>query len=301
MIYCQYYFHDTILFSINCICRYYFVKSVFTFKDFYAILNTMDISKLEAVGLSKQQALAYALLVEKVELRPAAAASLLKTTRTNAYKLFDKLVELRLASKEEVGRTFQYRIANPMALASLAADYRAKATAREEAARQVMTSLLDSYYGHASVPAVEVVSGPKALADLYRNQIKLGEDLHFIRTRSDVPNMGFETMHEIRTTPSMHGLKRSGILTVNNEKSTNNKESHKRSDLEVTWLEEAMYDAPVEWSVTKSSLLICSYGQEPQGVLIVDRFIASAFLQLWSLLQTLLEPRSINKTLNKLH
>lgn len=259
----------------------------------------MDFSKLEAIGLTPSQATAYALLIEKGELKPTEAAKHLNLSRTNAYKLFDKLVELQLAVKVEVGKTLTYKSANPIALASLVAEYRAEATAREEAAHQIMSSLLEQYYEHASLPSVEVVNGPKAVAELYRKQIKLNEDLHFIRTRSDIPSMGFETMHELRTAPSRHGLKRYGILNVKDETSNVNNVAHRRSGLEVTWVEEANYNAPVEWSVTRSSLLICSYANEPQGVLIVDRVIAGAFLQLWQLLNSLLTPRTINKTLNK--
>lgn len=259
----------------------------------------MDISKLEAIGLSPTQATAYALLIEQGEVKPAVAAKQLQLSRTNAYKLFDKLAELQLAVKVEVGKTYTYKAANPIAVASLVADYRAEATAREEAAHQVMSSLMEQYYEHTSLPAIEVVSGPKAVANLYRKQIKLNEDIHFIRTRSDIPSMGFDTMHELRTAPSRHGLKRFGILNVKDADSKVNNAAHRRSDLAVTWVEEAHYNAPVEWSVTRSSLLICSYANEPQGVLIVDRVIAGAFLQLWQLLQTLLAPRPINQTLNK--
>lgn len=260
----------------------------------------MDITKLEAIGLTPQQAAAYALLIEAGEIKPALAASKLKTTRTNAYKLFDKLVELRLAIKTEVGKTYQYQLANPMALASLAAEYRAEATSREEAAHQIMNSLLQKYYQNAESINLEVVNGPKAVAELYRKQIKIGETIHFIRTRADIPSMGFDTMHEIRTAPSRHGIDRKGILGVKNSDSTVNLEQHKRTNHEVTWMEEKLYDAPVEWSVTKSSLLICAFGQEPQAVLIVNPLIAGAFLQLRELMNSLLVPREINKKLNKL-
>lgn len=258
----------------------------------------MDIAKLTAIGLTPQQATAYALLIEHRELKPAAAAVELKLSRTNAYKLYDKLVELGLAHKVEVGKTFHYKLANPMALASRAADYRAEATSREEATQQIMNSLLKSYYKHRQDISIEVVNGPKAVAELYRKQIKIGENIHFIRTRADIPSMGFDTMHELRTAPARHGLSRKGILPVKDANSTVNLEPHARTNLEVTWVEENLYDAPVEWSVTASSLLICSYGNEPQGMLIVDPVIAGAFLQLWSLLNALLVPRAINKTLN---
>jgi sugar-specific transcriptional regulator TrmB len=44
----------------------------------------MDINSLITIGLSPQQAEAYALLIEHGELRPAQAAKDLNLTRTNA-------------------------------------------------------------------------------------------------------------------------------------------------------------------------------------------------------------------------
>ena len=120
--------------------------------------------------------------------------------------------------------------------------------------------------------------------------------MHFIHTKADVPMMGFDTMHEIRVTPARHNLQRKGILMAP-QKGPINYDGHKRSNMEVTWLEEEHYNAPVEWSVTKSSLLIVLYATEPHAILIVDKVVAGAFLQLWTLLNSLLEPREIHQKL----
>jgi len=76
----------------------------------------MDLKSLIATGLTKPQAEAYALLIELGEVKPAIAATRLKITRTNAYKVLDKLVELGLASKGEEGKTLAYSATNPIAL-----------------------------------------------------------------------------------------------------------------------------------------------------------------------------------------
>lgn len=258
----------------------------------------MDIQSLTAIGLTHLQAEAYALLIELGAVKPADAAKRLKTTRTNAYKLLDKLVELKIAKKVEDGKTLAYSPANPLALANLTASYRAESVAREEAVNNVMHGLLEKYYEHSDKPNVEVHTGRQAVAEAYRKQLNLKEDVHFIHTKADVPMMGFDTMHEIRVTPARHGNQRKGILT-SRENIKPNYETYKRSNLEVTWVEEEHYNAPVEWSVTKSSLLIVLYATEPHAILIVDKVVAAAFLQLWNLLDVLLKPRAVHQKLYK--
>lgn len=247
----------------------------------------METSSLEAIGLTHSQAAAYALLIEKGGVKPPELAMHLKVTRTNSYKLLDKLVELGLASKEESGKKIQYKPANPLAIASLTASYRAEATFREEAANKIMHDLLAKYYEHSDRPSVKVVTGRKAVADTYRKQINLNEDIYFIHTKADIPLMGFDVMHEIRVAPERLGRERHGILAAPS-KGPVNMENHKRSKLDVTWVDNEAYTSPVEWSVTKSSLLIVLYATEPHAVLIIDPVIAAAFLQLWQLLHSLL-------------
>jgi sugar-specific transcriptional regulator TrmB len=134
--------------------------------------------KLIATGLSKSQALAYALLIENGELSPPQAALKLKLSRTNAYKLLDKLVEMNLAEKID-DRKALYRANNPMALTKLAADLRAEAHARENAVSNVMKDLLGKYYENTEQPGVTVVSGRSDVANAFHSQISLNEDIYF--------------------------------------------------------------------------------------------------------------------------
>jgi predicted transcriptional regulator len=256
----------------------------------------MDISKLTATGLTPLQAQAYALLFEKGTVSPPQLAQHLKLSRTNAYKLLDKLVSLQLAIKQESGKKLVYSPSNPLALANVTAQFRAEATAREEAASSIMQDLLTQYYEHSEKPSVSSASGQKAVADLYRKQLKLREDVHFIHTPVDVSRMGFDTMHDIRITPGRHGNQRHGILSEP-EKGPINYAAHKRSNLEISWIKKDAYTAPVEWSVTQSSLLIVSFVNEPHAVLIVDPVIAGAFLQLWKLLSSFVRQEKTHQEL----
>lgn len=247
----------------------------------------MDTNKLIATGLTKPQASAYALLIENGELTPPEAAKKLHLTRTNAYKLLDKLVELGLASKNS-GSKSSYTLGNPMALNNLSSSIRAEVTMREEAIGNVMKNLVSKYYEHTEQPGVDIVSGIQSVADAFKNQIRLNEDIYFVRSRADITSMGFDTMHEIRVKPSRHGLNRYGILPDATKGPVNFK-SYERTNLEATWVKNEDYDSPVEWSVTKSSLLIVLYGSEPHAITINNPIIASAFMQIWQLLSTTLK------------
>ena len=218
-------------------------------------------------------------------MSPPEAAVKLKLSRTNAYKLLDKLVELKLAVKSPSDKA-SYKISNPVALTSLAANLRAEATARENAVGVVMKELITKYYAHTEQPSTEVVSGKLEVANAFRNQANFGEDIYFVRSLTDIASMGFDTMHEIRVNPSLHGLNRFGILPTGG--GLVNYEGHKRSNLEITWVKNEDYNIPVEWSVTKSSLLIILYGTEPHAITISNPLIAGSFLQIWHLLDSCL-------------
>jgi len=246
----------------------------------------MDITKLTTIGLTPIQAEIYVLLMEHGELKPTTLVDELKLTRTNSYKLLDRLVEMGLATKIDVDKKFVYKPTNPIALSALADHYRAKAIAREEAAHSLTRELLDAYYKHTKKPTVKTFSGKDEVIKAYRRQSKLHEDVYFIRTKADISAMGFDTMHEIRVAPGRHGNWRYGILGT--DTGVINHESHKRGNLTTTIMDHKLYTAPVEWSVTDSSLLLVSYTQEPQAILIMDPTIALAFKQLWGLLNNLL-------------
>ncbi len=247
----------------------------------------MDIQSLTTIGLSQLQAEAYALLIELGEIKPPQAATRLNISRTNAYKLLDKLSEMELAVKEDINNKVTYKAANPIALANLTAAYRAEAVVREEAVSKVIQELLTKYHKHFDQPSVQTFTGKNEVADAYRAQIKLGEDIFFIHTRADVPKMTFGVMHEIRTMPVQNGQKRKGIL--NTQDSPVNWESHKRSNLDITWINPMYYNAPVEWSVTDSSLLIVLYASEPHAILITDNVVAMAFKQIFDFLDKILK------------
>lgn len=242
---------------------------------------------LIAAGLQPQQANAYALLLDTGQISPPEAAKKLNITRTNAYKVLDKLVELGLATKTEEYRKFVYSPSNPLALVSFVNEARNRVTAQEEAVKQAMDQLLAYYYEKTEQPSVSVVTGREPVANAFRNQVNLRQPVHFIRSQADIPAMGFDIMHEIRTRPAHYGQERFGI-TPDVKRGPINPDGDKRSKLTRTWVKREDYTAPVEWSVSGDILLIVLFGAEPHAITIANPIIADAFRQLWHIMNSCL-------------
>lgn len=248
----------------------------------------MDSKQFVTAGLQPLQAEAYALLLEKGALFPPEAAKSLKTTRTNAYKILDRLVELGLAKRGKQGKKAAYMPDNPLGLVNMLAAERNAIVAREEVVKSMLEQLLERYYEKTEQPTTKVVTGREAVADAYKQQVALRQPVYFVRTKADIPSLGFDMLHEIRVLPSHYGQKRFGI-TPDNVTGPSNPEGDKRSNLTRTWMRQEDYTAPVEWSVSGSMLLIVLFGSEPHAITIINPVIADAFRQLWHLLSNTLQ------------
>lgn len=183
-----------------------------------------------------------------------------------------------------------------MSLTNLVAKQRNIATAREEAVKRVMNNLLATYHKHNEQPDIKVVTGHDAVVEAYHAQIRLLKPIYFLRSRADIASIGFDDMHEIRIKPSGHNVKRHGI-TPDMSTTPVNPEIDKRSNLERTWVKNEDYNAPVEWSVSGSTLLIVLFGTEPHALTITNPVIANAFLQIWKLLNNTLKTMPYYKQL----
>lgn len=260
------------------------------------MLTAMDTQLLTTAGLQPTQAKAYALLLETGEISPPDAAIKLGLSRTNTYKLLDRLVELGLANKLEVRKKFVYRPSNPLALTQLVSDARNRVTHQEEAAKKIMGSLLERYYEKNEQPDAHVATGRDTVVSAFKNQINLQQPIHFIRTRADIASLGFDRLHELRVAPSHRGQSRYGI-TPDPLHGPINQESDTHSNLTRTWVKQEDYSAPVEWSVSGSILLIVLFGSEPHVITITNPVIADAFRQLWHIMDACLRAMPYYKEL----
>lgn len=256
----------------------------------------MLANNLIATGLNKTQAEAYLLLLTHGSAAPPLLSQKLKITRSNAYKVLDQLTDLGLVRREEVKKKFVYYPDNPLALTNLVAEQRNIATAREEAVKRVMNDLLATYHTHTEQPDVSVVTGHDAVVEAYHAQIRLLKPIYFLRSRADISSLGFDAMHEIRVKPARHGVQRYGI-TPDMSTGPISPKTDERSNLERTWVRHEDYNSPVEWSISGSTLLIVLFGAEPHAITITNPVIADSFLQIWKLLNSMLQAMPYYKKL----
>ncbi len=253
-------------------------------------------SKLVATGLSELQAKAYLLLIDTGSITPPNAARKLEISRTNAYKLFERLEEVGIAKKVVTKNVTTYEPLNPLALSTLVSEQRNLASQREDAVRDVLSELTERFTSESTQTRVVVRKGKQAVIDAYKEQLLEKSDIYFLRSRSDIPTLGFDAMHDIRVTPERHGSKRYGI-TPDSAAGTKTSKGDSRSALSRTWVKEEDYTAPVEWSVSKSSLVIIVFSDKPYAITIQDKVVAEAYLQTWKLLDGLLRSMSYYKNL----
>src|SRR4051812_31667321 len=116
--------------------------------------SCMDIQTLEDIGLTKVQAKAYKTLVERGLMSAPALASAIQESRTNGYKVLDKLVELGVAVKESVGGKYKYSATSPAALEQFVKQQAELVRQKERRLNNELPRLLDYYFAHSERPSI---------------------------------------------------------------------------------------------------------------------------------------------------
>lgn len=230
--------------------------------------------------------------------KPTQVAAHLGLTRTNAYKILDQLCEYDLARKSEIGKTYRYFAEDPIALASFAAKARNHALELEHAVKNSVGELQKRYHKQIKHAEVRTAYGRTALLQAYGEQIKKHGELHFIKSRMDIPFLGFETMDRIRREPVKHGMKRYGITPAAPEVPTD-PTIDAVSNLQRTLIPAAEYTSPVEWAVSGDQLTILKFTDNGTAITIQDEVIASAFLELWRLFNKSIHSGNLQHELTK--
>ena len=153
---------------------------------------------LTSLGLSDLQASTYLYLFKYQYSAPPDIAKQLNMTRTNAYKVLESLEALSLVSKSEVRKKLVYAAADPSALASIVAGKRNDLLALEQYTQTAIQELRKLKKTDAQGSKVGVKKGKTAMISAYESQIQTKQPIYFVKTRVDVPFMGFETMDRIR-------------------------------------------------------------------------------------------------------
>ncbi len=251
----------------------------------------MEIMQLENLGLTVSQAKAYLSLVKSRSLTPPELAVQIKESRTNSYKILDRLVELGLAEKTDKNKRLAYSAKNPIILEELARQKRDAVLASERQIKDQMPALLNYFFTFSEQPGVRFYKGKDQLKDIYFDQINTGEPIYIIRPDYNMDIYDFDYMTEIRHMARRAGIKRYAITPDRAKAPKNYKESDPFMLLDRTWLPAGDYTAPVEWNAYGNILAVMSFGTEAIGMIIESPQIAEAFRQLYYLLEAGLKLR----------
>lgn len=235
---------------------------------------------LVETGLSKLQAQVYLYLLENGSVSPSILTKNLNITRTNTYKVLESLEKLELVKRRTQNKKTTYYPENPTSLASLVAQKRNDVIALEQSIDKAMRGLQDKYRKHKTDISAEVLVGKESIIDSYDEQIQQRQPIYFIKSRTDIPFMGFEVMDEVRRKQGRLSNARYGITTDSSEASKN-KTIDKSTNLTRTWIDVNDYTAPVEWSVSGDMLTIQVFDDEGKSIVIKSDLVAESFTQLW--------------------
>ncbi len=253
--------------------------------------------KLEAIGLTELQARAYLYLLGYSNGRkPTHVAEALAITRTNAYKVLDQLCDFDLARRSNTEKTYHYYAENPIALTSFVSEARNKALELEKTVKDSLDTLQKQYQRTVRHSEVKTGHGKAAILQAYAAQAKGDKAIHFIRSRHDIPFMGFDTMDKVRKMAKQTGQLRYGIIPAAPE-APMNPEVDERSNLHRTLVASSSYTSPVEWSVCGEELAIISFTDAGSAIRITDHVIAESFRDLWHMLNDNITANPTHETL----
>ncbi len=244
----------------------------------------MDTSLLRKAGLTESQAKGYLALIEHGALTPAQLAETTGETRTNAYAVADKLVELGLASKTD-GRGVTYSPAHPSALEILAEKRRKILVRNEQEVKQGISPLIDLFYATTAQPGTRTLQGVEGIKEVYDDTLKAKQDIYLVRTTADVPDLGLEYLDSYRQRRADAGID-TYALTPDSPIARQHRDSgaDERLRFHRTMIAQDTYTAPVEINVYGNKVALLAYGKTQMATIITSPPVAEAMRQLLGLL-----------------
>lgn len=239
----------------------------------------MNEKTLTQLGLTSSQAKIYLALIKGGLMTPPELADSTQETRTNAYTVLEKLEELKLVKRSQKGKKLAYEAENPTSLERLMESRRKEVHLAEQQVKASMPALLSYFYTYQNRPGVRYFEGKDGILDMYRDQLRTGKDVYFIRSDDDKNLLGTKLYEFIEKRHEL-GLKIHGIEPAEEDVMRYASKNDERLGREMSWLPPEAYNEPVNIYTYGDKTAIISYAEETIGVLIESPQIAAAFRQL---------------------
>jgi sugar-specific transcriptional regulator TrmB len=244
----------------------------------------MNQDTLTKLGLTPSQSKAYIVLVQEGSITPPDLAKKIKETRTNTYKILDRLADMGLAVRETDSAKASYRVVNPVVLEELSKKRRNEVLQQEQMVKDAMPNLLNYFYTYSEQPGVRFFQGQQGIHEIFDDMLRTRKDIYLVRSPADINFYDKKFFDNFRAKRAKLGIK-TYALTPDLKGLEWSKELDKAHNFIRTWVDEDQYSSSVEWDVYGDKLAIISYGQEAIGMIIESPQIASAFKQLFKLVQ----------------
>src|SRR3989344_4034564 len=132
----------------------------------------MNSSTLTALGLNKSQAKAYMALVQFGSLTPPELSEKINESRTNSYKILERLSELSLAKRNDSQKKITYSANNPVTLESLATQRRDEVLEHEKQVKSAMPTLLNFFYTYSEQPGIRFFQGEEGIKQILDDMLR---------------------------------------------------------------------------------------------------------------------------------
>ncbi len=246
------------------------------------MLTAMNPQLLQDIGLTKPQALAYEALVRLGGATAPIVAAEIGETRSNAYKLLDRLCELGLATKDQTTSKLRYLPASPAALDQLLQKQHQDMELRERKLKAELPSMLNFFFEHTEQPGIKFCQGKDGIKQIFSDMLATGKTLYLVRSPADVRFYDEKFFAEVRNKRRLLQVKTVG-LTPDVPSANHDPEVDKQNLFERIWIPANVYTANVEWNIAGDKVALISYGKEAMGIVIESAQIAESFRQVFQL------------------
>jgi sugar-specific transcriptional regulator TrmB len=244
----------------------------------------MDVQLLEDIGLTKPQAFAYKTLVELGTGNAPAIAAEIGESRSNTYKILDRLCDLGLADRSQGDgkKSVRYLPTSPAALEQLVKKQAEQVSLRERKLNAELPSLLDFFFAHSERPSIRYFQGGEGLQQIFTDMLKTRKTIYLLRSPADVTFYDEEFFAQFRKKRALLGIK-THALTPDVPSAVHDAELDKKNLFFRTWIAADAYTGNVEWDIYGDKVALISYGEEAMGVIVESPQIADSFRQVFQL------------------
>jgi sugar-specific transcriptional regulator TrmB len=246
----------------------------------------MDVQLLEDIGLTKPQAEAYTTLITLGKSSAPELAQKIDESRSNTYKLLDRLVELGMVTKDASGSKVLYFPNSPANLEQFVQRQAAQIQTRERKLGAAMPDLLNFFFAHSAQPSIRYFQGKQGIEQIFSDMLKTGESIYLLRSPKDVSFYDEEFFALFRKKRAKLGIK-TYALTPDISSAVHDIELDHKNQFIRTWLRQDEYTAHVEWDVYGNKVALINYAEEAMGIIIENAQVAESFRQVFMLLHTL--------------